>query len=69
MVLLITLPLYTEIVPCSERGAVRLTHSNIDSLGRLEVCYDGYWGSVCDDSANVSIAAVVCRQLGYDENG
>ena len=36
-----------------------------DVLGRLEVCYNGYWGSVCDDSANNMTAIVTCRQLGH----
>ena len=49
---------------CNERGDVRLTHSDSDTKGRLEVCYDGFWGSVCEDDDDI-IAVVVCRQLGY----
>lgn len=51
--------------PCNEIGGVRLTHFNEDPLGRLEVCYDGYWGSVCDDGATSVTAAVACRLLGH----
>ena len=36
----------------------------MDSKGRLEVCSDGYWGSVCREYDD-TIAVVVCRQLGY----
>ena len=36
----------------------------MDTKGRLEVCSDGYWGSVCREYDN-TIATVVCRQLGY----
>ena len=40
----------------------------MDTKGRLEVCYDGYWGSVCRDNDR-TIAGVVCRQLGYFATG
>ena len=33
--------------------------------GRIEICYDDEWGSVCDDFINDSVAELVCRQLGF----
>ena len=38
----------------------------MDTKGRLEVCYDGYWSSVCREyDGTTAIAAVVCKQLEY----
>ena len=54
----------SAIVPCTN-GDVRLAGGVSSYEGRVEICYNNQWGTVCDNSFTSTDATVVCRQLGY----
>ena len=59
-------------------GDVRLMTGDIDesyyikdelARGRVEVCVDGRYGTVCDNMWDYEDASVICAQLGFSPYG
>lgn len=46
-------------------GAVRLAGGQSPYEGRVEICIDNQYGTICDDNWDDRDAAVVCGQLGF----
>ena len=48
---------------------MRITGGSSPTIGRVEVCINSTWGTICDDSWDDNDAVVVCRQLGHSPYG
>ena len=49
-------------------GTIRL-QGGTQTQGRIEVCVNGTWGTICSDFWDNADASVVCKQLGYSQYG
>ena len=50
-------------------GTVRLQDGAFSNRGRVEVCNNDAWGTVCDNSWTSIDARTVCIQLGLPSSG
>ena len=57
-----------NIIGCTY-GDVRLEGGSNVYEGRVEVCINNNWYTVCDDGWGSADARVVCKQLGYSYSG
>ena len=62
-------PIVSSVGISCNNGDIRLASGSAENEGRVEVCYNDQWGTVCDNSWSSIDARVVCRQLGYPAPG
>ena len=61
--------LYLFILVLCQNGDIRLVNGTTFYEGRVEICWNETWGTVCDGFWSGFDAIVACRQLGYVADG
>lgn len=64
MLLELGLTLSSIVEDTCEDGDVRLVGGSDAKDGRVEICRDNVWGTVCSDTWNDNNNRVICKQLG-----
>ena len=57
-----------DAVVCNN-GDLRLMGGTNRYEGRVELCYNETWGTICDGFWSTNDANVACRQLGFSDSG
>jgi len=50
---------------CTTEGDIRLVGGSSNYEGRVEVCHNNEWGTVCMDFWDTNDGTVACRPLGF----
>ena len=46
-----------------------MVNGTSDMEGRIEICFDEAWGTICDNLWTTNDGNVACRQLGFSQIG
>ena len=49
---------------CTE-GSTQLVHGATIREGTVEICVEGFWAAICDNSWDSRDVQVICHQLGF----
>ena len=65
------LPHVVAINNCNNNGEIRLIGLNTTCIlsGKVHLCYNNEWRTVCHSQWNENDVKVVCRQLGFPDQG
>lgn len=61
--------LHNVFLALCQDGAVRLRGGQSNAEGRVEICFDNRWGTVCDDLWTSRDGNIVCKELGFSPTG
>ena len=51
-----------------DNGEVKLVGGDTPNEGRVEICYNNQFGTICDDNWDGNDAKVICGQLGFSRD-
>ena len=68
MTIFLKIGLQTPFSNCSN-GELRLRGGSTPNQGRVEICINNAWGSVCHYGWGIADGNVACKQLGYQRFG
>lgn len=61
--------MFTGFLVACNTNDVRLVGSADQYEGRVEICFNEVWGTICDGLWSDVDASVACRQLGFPSTG
>ena len=60
--------IFYSLALCQD-GDIQLAGGSYNNVGRIDLCVNGTWGTICSNSFDNKDASVVCQQLGYSTFG